>query len=698
MKTKVKIRRCNVTSPIDFGEAIALRSACGIKLTYTEYGFIRFDSGDIVMFDAYSSAHIYKPFKAECGIVAFPFYCGCNTDNGERVAYAGLRFDEEKAVEWKPLHIENDERLVSVDPDAIGVPINSGVCCMSDAGAYAEYRKKINGEIHPLAGHIVLDGQTHDRIEIDGRAYAVFSTGWGDGCYNCYCGISAGGKITAIIADFGLIEYPKEAYELVETEVEVPDGIYVYDPEKTETQNHIERWSRVLDNATGYEERLRALSRRGYAYHSMGDTDSALADYTAAVECCKYVTDRGELLRAWSVYDNAAEIYCARGDYDSAITLMLGALEMGDDFYAGAYVRLIDLYNTVKRSDDAAKIAERMLDARPNDPVAHIKYAESQVAASNYGAAAWVYEKLASEFKLYENLFDEASCLIELGDYEKAGAALDRHPANEYYEQYWYYKAYIDFKRKKLFSALENAEKAYSIDNEYMPAIYLLIDIQSLFNSYRTVARYAEEYKRLRPENEFGYSVCADAHLFLGNISESARNYCYLFDRIKQDDKYAALAAITCEASGEHKRGNKILKYLRRKHSEYYYGALYGVYVIKYRNTKKRASIKKPLKLIDDVDFLTMLSVFLLVTGNVTQSSQILESLGRSTEPNSEIIAQQIRTAERIGDKKHFISFIDYYIDKFIDKDSNTVERREIAERFIGSGKRHRSWIEEITH
>lgn len=665
-----------------------------MRLSYTEYDFMQFDSGRIVMFDAYSSAHAYKPFDAECGVVAFPFYCGCKTDKGERVAYAGLRFCEDKPVSWKPLRLPYDARTVTFNSDEGGIPISSGVCCFSDEAAYEKYRGSINDDVHPLAGHIVLDGQTHERVEIDGHAYAVFSSGWGDGIYNCYCGVAEDGRITAIIADFGMIEYPPENYERVETEVEVPDGMYIYDPAKTEAQNHVEMWTRALEAASGPLEKLRALSRRGYAYHSMNDTDKALDDYVAAVECCKNVGDRGELMQAWSVYDNAAEIYCERSDYDAAEKIMLEALAVGDNFYAGAYVRLIDIYMQTKRTDSALEIAKRMLSSRPEDPVALIKYAECCVSALDYGSAAWAYDKLATEFRLYENLFDEASCFIELGEYDKAKGALSRHPAGESYEQYWYYLAYMEFKRVRLFSALALAERAYAMDSEYMPALYLLIDINLLLCSYHDVARYAEEYKRLRPENEYGYSVCADAHLALGIISESAKNYCYLYQSIKQDDKYAALAAITCAATGDGKRANKMLRALRKKRSEYYYGVLYAFYVIKY-DTRRKDDAEKLLMPVSDVDFLTQLSVFLFATGHVTHSSRILESLGRTTEPNSDIIAHQIRTAERVDNQKLFMSFLNYYVQTFVDGNATADDRKKIAERFIND-KRHKSWLEQI--
>ena len=697
MKTSVKIPKSRMTAPIDFGEVFTAHCACGVKLTYTEYAFMQLESKRVTLFDAYAPAHRYRPFDVECGVVAFPFYCGCMTDVGERVAYCGLRFGDERADNWKLLGLESALGLLTVDATAAGVSVTSGVCCIADEEAYSVYFKHLQDDVHPLAGMIVLNGQTHTTVELYGKKYAVFSTGWGDGKYNCYAGFTADGRLTAIIADFGMIEYPQTDDELVEVEVQSADAseLYVYDPSKSESENNILRWTAALESATGPAARLRAYSRRGYAYHSAKNTDAALADYIAAVECSKLVTDRGELSRAWSVYDNAAEIYCSRSDYESAIKLMTDALEVNDSLYSGAFVRLIDLYRLTKRADKAIELAERMLARRPDDPVANMKYAECCVDVSDYKAAADTYERLASKFMLFENLFDEASCLIELGDFEQAERALDRHPAKENYEQYWYYRAYIAYKKRDFRAALDNAEMSHEIDKEYMPALYLLIDIESLLQEHHAVARYAEEYKRLRPDNEYGYNICAEAHLMLGNFSECARNYCYLYDNIKQDDKYAALAALACSKSGDKKRRTEMLRVLKRKRSHYYYGAMYGVYISKYREFDN-ASDKVVYNLQSDKDFILLLTVYLLQINVILPATHLIGELCKDNYKSYDMVAQQIRIAEKISDKKQFLSFLDYYAEHYITSNMSAVDKRALAERFMSPSRKNRGWLSDI--
>ena len=694
VKKVIQIPKSRITAPVDFGKIIAEKSACGVNLSYTEYDFLQLDSGKIVMFDGYSGVHKYAPFNVECGMIAFPFFCGCMTDSGERVAYAGLRFSEDKAVEWKPLIDKSALIRLATQQQAGGIPVPSGVCCFSDEQGYELYFSHIRDEVQPLAGMIVLDGQTHAVVNLYGKRYAVFSAGWGDGRYNCYAGYSKAGKVTAVIADFGMIDYGKRDDTPVDVEVETDDeNLFVYDPNKSEAENNIERWTMVIENASAPEEKLRAYSRRGYAYHYIEDTAHALSDYMAAVECSKNVKGHSEVL-AWSVYDNAAEIFIARSDYESAIKLMTDALDVNDTFYAGAFVRLIDLYQTVKRADKALAIAERMVASRPDDPVSYMKYAECCVSVMDYNAAAEAYDLLVTRFDLYESLFDEASCYIELGENDKAVASLNRHPAKENYEQYWYYLAYIEYKSHRLRKSLEFAEKSYSLDSTYMPALYLLIDIESQLNEYYAVARYAEEYKKLRPDNEFGYSVCAEAHLVLGNFSECARNYCHIYQNIKNDDKYAALAAVACAWVGDKKRSASLLKKLKRKKSPYYAAAMFTVII---RKTPNRDVIFNPSFYSngDYDEYLLTLTLFLYKIDDVLHSARLLDLLYKSDNLPFEVVAMQIRLAERIGNKKHFLYFLNYYVDNFISASATVDERSAIAKSFILDSA-HRAWLSEL--
>ncbi|MDE7464264.1 MAG: DUF4241 domain-containing protein, partial [Clostridiales bacterium] len=262
MKYTVKIPKSRLTAPIDFGEVIATRRALGVALEYEEYGFMQTD-GEVVVFDAYSAAHRYAPLDIKSGVIAFPFRLSCETDAGERVAYCGLRFSETPVTEWKPIIPEALLPLLATDKDAGAVPISSGVCCISSMDAYDEYRMHIKDEVHPLSGQIVLDGQIHTEVELFGYKFAVFSTGWGDGRYRCYAGMTESGDVASVIIDFGMIEYgaPDDG-ETVEIETE-GDGLYIADPNKSEPQNNIDRWTRAIEAATTPIARFTAYSRRG---------------------------------------------------------------------------------------------------------------------------------------------------------------------------------------------------------------------------------------------------------------------------------------------------------------------------------------------------------------------------------------------------------------------------------------------------
>lgn len=683
MKKSVRIPHSKYYAPIDLSALFTEGEAAGVKLRYCRLDFLQFDCNKIVLFDPYSAAHRYAQFDCDFTPLGYPFYFGCMTDSGERIAYAGLQFGFERAVRFVPAYTDKRALLrLNDDADAISTPVSSGVCCFADAAAYAEYIKHIKEETHPLSGRIILDGQTREAFNMFGHNYAVFSTGWGDGQFRSYIGLNAEGKPTVLITDFGMIDYPKppDSGEYVIVAADIEETEYEYDVKKSEPENNILRWSAVLNSAVDAKSRFTALSRRGYSYHLLGATDKALADYLAAIEECDKLTDRNLLMRAWAVYDNAADLLVKKSEYDKAIDLMRGILSVHDNLYPGAYSRLIDLYLIKKQSDKACEIAELMIKARPNDPVAIMKYAESYVSLPDFERAAKAYGKLAGEFYLFDNLFDQASCLIETGRYDEAETVIERYPAKDSSEQYWYYKGYANYKRKQYLSALEMTRKSHDLDPEYMPALYLLIDLESLLQEYHAVAAYADEYKRLRPDKEYGYSVYAEAQLIMGNFSESAVNYSYLYTDIIDDDKYGALAAIAFVGAGDIKRGMSLLRVLKKKHSAYYSAVLYAIYITKYKS-REAALSKAVYKLKTDEDFLLLLSVYLSAQGFLLPATRILKTLANGA-PSFEVTAQQIRTAYSLRDVMAFESFLAYYIEQNLGREVTQNSRDLLAKRF----------------
>lgn len=697
MKRKITIEKSRLAPPVDFTQLWENRTVNGIKLDYREYDFITVEGGKAVLFDAYTASRRYAALDTECGVLAFPFSFACMTDKGERVAYCGLRFSEDKITEWRVCHErgETGMLLLASDPDALAVPVPSGVCVLASVPAYEEYEKHIKDELHPLAGSIILNGQTHDSVSLFGHKYGVFSAGWGDGSYKCYNGVGADGRTVALIVDFDMFETKKpERAEYVEIETEVSDDAFVGDPNKTGPENNVERWTRVLENTTEPELMLQAYSRRGYAYHAMNRIDEALCDYEAAINCCVHISDKNALLRAWSVFDNAAELLCKKGDYKSAIEIMEFALSLGDDFYGGAYVRLVDMYFATKRYSLAYDVAKKMLESRPDDPVAYMKFAEACEATSDHLGAADTYETLASGFKLYDNLFDEAACLIDAGEYDRADAALERHPAKEYNEQYWYYKASVCRQKGEYTQAIEYALKAHELDGEYMPALFFIIDIKSLMHDYSSVARFAEEYKRARPASEYGFAVSAEAHLINGNYSECVKNCVYLYSKISKIDKYAALAAVVSEKTGDKKRGAELTRALKKSRSPYYACVRYMQYASKYndKNASELARVLFGHKI--DAEFLILLATYCAGTGKGEQARIIMqELLGR--DRSVDCAAAQVRVALLLGDDVSAKRDFEYYADMFLGE-ADKAELERTAEGFAYSCKRDVAAVKDL--
>ena len=129
----------------------------------------------------------------------------------------------------------------------------------------------------------------------------------------------------------------------------------------------------------------------------------------------------------------------------------------------------------------------------------------------------------------------------------------------------------------------------------------------------------------------------------------------------------------------------------RRKHSEYYLGALYAVYSTKRSHGRDVKLSKIVYRLRADDDFLLQLSVFLTNAGSVLPASHILDILIKKGNPPFDVVAQQIRTAVKLQDGKLFDYFLRYYVDNFIGAATPECERDRIKERFL-SGAKNTEW------
>jgi hypothetical protein len=133
----------------------------------------------------------------------------------ERVALAILRFSEAPVAKWE-MAVTKGQDIKTLGKDEIfGYGVDSGTGCFCDPAAQKrinavsdsqmEFFDRVNSEMQKAYRN------TRDWVHIetaDGSA-ALFSSGFGDGFYPSYFGLDEAGEATALVTDFGIVDWPR---------------------------------------------------------------------------------------------------------------------------------------------------------------------------------------------------------------------------------------------------------------------------------------------------------------------------------------------------------------------------------------------------------------------------------------------------------------------------------------------------------
>jgi len=114
------------------------------------------------------------------------------SEGGERVVAARLVLAETAVVRW-------------VEADAV-FGVDAGTAAFASAGAVAGLATEAVSE--QLLAQLEAndrEGWTTGRVEVDGHAAVVFSSGYGDGIYASYWGLDAQGRAVVLAIDFDIL-------------------------------------------------------------------------------------------------------------------------------------------------------------------------------------------------------------------------------------------------------------------------------------------------------------------------------------------------------------------------------------------------------------------------------------------------------------------------------------------------------------
>lgn len=660
MKKVYKISKSRLYANADYSAVLCGGDFGGYKLTRVEPGEIEISTGAVCFFDPYNPGR-GRPFSARFPAGKYrPFMLMISTSNGDRVALAGLDGGELKnAAVWRLAFTDERDALKLLSPDeTVGVTVSSGfgaLCDIKTFGDFAELVKSGEQTFHPLDGAVNMDGGCAQICKLKDVLLPTFNTGWGEGNYSSFIGIGEDGEIKGLICDFAMVKSAKKKdnRETEEFEFDVSaEDLYIPDPKKSDAENSIARCTMVIESG---EEDVVALfnaySRRGYSYHTAGRYDEALGDYLKAIELGRKKENAANfLMHAWSLYDNAANIYRNAGKVDDAIKLYSDACKVSDTFYGGAYAGLIDVYRDNKDYKKALEAADEMVAARPRDPSAYIKRSEICIACEEYEKAILDLDVLIDEFKLNESILDKATCLTFLGRYGEALKVLDSYLLEGRASEIYYdIRSSIHIADNDFAAAYVDAMKALDVNPDYLNTLEKLIEFDSLLFNYKNVVKWATRYTESLPRTEYGYSVRAAAYAEMGEYDEAAAGYVHIIRNINDSPKYYALLIKAAFAGGDRGLAKRYGKMLRKSDEARYIYYLGLAYLFEKKYPKAERYLASAFKLCEEDDVLSSLIDCYIESGDIDKAQAALKMYSDIAEAE-EVFVKRARIAKKRGE------------------------------------------------
>jgi hypothetical protein len=201
-----------------------------IPLELLNLGELKLSTGNIVACDPLAGLHHRMPFTRTVNPGTYPVtVCVAKTENsGDRYAIAKLEFSKDRAVRWELAITANEEikELKEVD-DYYGFPVDAGLgsFCDLETQEYCDkfyttfYERNPDGNIYDdfFAAEFKKNAKDqNDSQDIGdwlnfylpnkpGLNIIMFQSGYGDGVYGSYWGISDKNEICSLIIDFQVI-------------------------------------------------------------------------------------------------------------------------------------------------------------------------------------------------------------------------------------------------------------------------------------------------------------------------------------------------------------------------------------------------------------------------------------------------------------------------------------------------------------
>ena len=219
---KKKIVQREVLSQVNYNQVFENKVVDEIPIKLLEIGNLKVPTGKIVVCDPLVTIN-FTPFNKTVKPGTYPvkIYVAQTKQSGERYAIAKLEFSSKKAEKWVLALHDGEDTAVLKDPyDYFGFPVDAGMGGFFDykAGlAYGKFEDQFQKE-HPgkniydnfLAAEFKKNAKDPKddgdwiNLEIPNTDLnlTMFNSGYGDGSYPAYWGMTRNNEIVSLIIDF----------------------------------------------------------------------------------------------------------------------------------------------------------------------------------------------------------------------------------------------------------------------------------------------------------------------------------------------------------------------------------------------------------------------------------------------------------------------------------------------------------------
>jgi hypothetical protein len=165
-------------------------------------------AADLLLSEGRPFVQRIKPGKYPITLIADRIESG-----DERIALAMIQFSDSPVVRWEIAEVEKSGKKRQDELAGYGVDSGTGGFCdaaaQEELSSFSDPERTLMTRIEEAMEKSYRNTRSWIHVETAGGSAAIFSSGWGDGCYRSYLGFDHAGNPVTAMTDFGIVDWPR---------------------------------------------------------------------------------------------------------------------------------------------------------------------------------------------------------------------------------------------------------------------------------------------------------------------------------------------------------------------------------------------------------------------------------------------------------------------------------------------------------